>query len=374
LHPGDGRLHSKFNQLEAETGRSSSSQPNAQNLPKDADTRSCFIADPPDEDEPGGYKLITVDMAGAELRIIAELAKAESWLNAFIRGEDVHSVGTEILYPIKWKEYALPNCKYYELNDKGEFKRQKCSCPEHKKLRDNTKAVNFLLAYGGGPQKLSQSIGVSLDEAKELMELHRQKFPDIWKYLEESGKNAKIMKESRDMFGRRRMFPDPTWELATEKAKDDRDEKLLLSKEEGTKNLETFLSLHNRKPTGDEKWFLVHRMPSQKEIANAYASMFSSIERQGKNHAIQGTNASLIKVSMGSGYDRDGKPFLWHLLPDMNAKLIAMVHDELIIQAPTRTSNEVMSAVGDAFVRAGRLVFSKIDMLFDGKVSDRWEK
>src|SRR5208337_2330614 len=49
LHPGDGRLHCKYNQLEAETGRSSSSKPNAQNLPKDDDVRECFICDPPDE-------------------------------------------------------------------------------------------------------------------------------------------------------------------------------------------------------------------------------------------------------------------------------------------------------------------------------------
>jgi len=49
LHPGDGRLHCVFNQLEAETGRSSSAKPNAQNLPQDDDVRACFVCDPPDE-------------------------------------------------------------------------------------------------------------------------------------------------------------------------------------------------------------------------------------------------------------------------------------------------------------------------------------
>ena len=48
-HPGDGRLHCKFNQLEAETGRTSSEQPNGQNLPKDDEVRACFVADQPDE-------------------------------------------------------------------------------------------------------------------------------------------------------------------------------------------------------------------------------------------------------------------------------------------------------------------------------------
>ena len=73
-HPGDGRLHCRFNQLEAETGRTSSEKPNAQNLPKDDEIRACFICDPPDPITGEENCIVTVDMAGAELRIIAELS------------------------------------------------------------------------------------------------------------------------------------------------------------------------------------------------------------------------------------------------------------------------------------------------------------
>ena len=62
------------------------------------------------------------------------------------------------------------------------------------------------------------------------------------------------------------------------------------------------------------------------------------------------------------------------MLPAYNAKIIAMIHDELLVQAPKRNAEEVLQVVGNAFIRAGKLKFSKIDMLFDGKVSDHWEK
>ena len=118
-------------------------------------------------------------MAGAELRIIAELAQAKTWIMAFNKGWDVHSVSTEILEPEKWpalackggekyfdkeknKEVTLPPCEYYALHTVetlkkyplgvvGEQMRQKCKCPAHAELRQKTKSINFLLCYGGGP-------------------------------------------------------------------------------------------------------------------------------------------------------------------------------------------------------------------------------
>ena len=59
-----------------------------------------------------------------------------------------------------------------------------------------------------------------------------------------------------------------------------------------------------------------------------------SVERRGKNHCIQGTNASIIKRAMGCGFDKDQKPYLWHTLPQYRAKVQNMVHDELVMSAP----------------------------------------
>src|SRR5580658_9191342 len=103
--------------------------------------------------------IVTVDMSGCELRIIAELANATSWITAFAKGWDVHSVSTEILEPEKWAAGTEANCAYFEKDAEGSPKRQKCNCKEHKKLREHTKAINFLLCYGGGPDALADELG-----------------------------------------------------------------------------------------------------------------------------------------------------------------------------------------------------------------------
>src|ERR1700674_608218 len=328
-HPIDGRLHCLFNQLEAETGRTSSSKPNAQNLPKDDEVRACFIADPPDpkvrisiccdadteirtcpevngsarfclqcknfcETKDEEYCIVTCDMAGAELRIIAELANATTWITAFRRGWDVHSVSTEILEPEKWPALALKDCAYYEKDDKGEPKRLKCSCPGHAELRQKTKSINFLLCYGGGPDALADELGITVDAAKELMRQHEAAFPDVWGYLERSGKLAQATREARDMFGRRRSFPEPTEEMAKDWYESENKEKLELSDEVQEANIFNFKTKQLREPTKEELHKLTHRHADYKEIRYAMRALNGSIGRRGKNHCIQGTNASII--------------------------------------------------------------------------------
>lgn len=425
LHPGDGRLHCVFNQYDAETGRSSSEKPNGQNLPQDKEVRSSFIADPPNEsirisdccnadtqdwgslvgvpvDEYGlwcskcqrgctthaeTYQIITADMSGAELRIIAELAQDPIWISAFARGEDVHSVGTEILYEEVWAGLALENCEYFKKHTEetvaqnalcviGDAQKQKCKCPQHAELRNNNKATNFLLAYGGGPNKLAGEIKKTKEEAAALMLLHSKKFPLIWAYLEKSGKDAKLLKKSFDMFGRRRLFPEPTWERAKEKFKHDKkgEKALRLDEKIAENKVAAFVAYSGRKPTDEEKFELTHRNPTSKEIGRMMGAMGGSIERQGKNHSIQGTNATIIKLAMGCGYDVNGEPYLWHTFPKYRAKLIKMVHDELVVNCPTQYAEEVAALIGDAFRRAAVVKMKSVEMTFDFHIAAFWSK
>ena len=373
-HPMDGRLHCLFNQLEAETGRTSSSKPNAQNLPQDKEVRECFIADPPDNFSPEGYDLITIDLSGAELRIIAEMAQAKSWIQAFAKGQDIHSVSTEILYPEKWPALKEEGCAYYSLNEQGEPKRKKCKCKGHSELRGQTKAVNFLLAYGGGPAALADAIGVTVEVAKELMKLHEERFPDIWSHLESSGKLAKSNREARDMYGRRRSFPVPTREMARQWWIDEREESLELSEAEKEASIFRFKSTNLREPNKEELHSLTHRNPTDKEVERAIWALNSSVERRGKNHPVQGTNASLVKRAIGCGADKDGKFYLWHLLPKYGAKLLSMIHDELIIQSPKRHSKEVAEIASDCFIRAGEEIMHSVRMESEYHIGPCWEK
>jgi DNA polymerase I-like protein with 3'-5' exonuclease and polymerase domains len=274
LHPGDSRLHCMFNQLEAETGRTSSSKPNAQNLPAEKEVRDCFIADE-------GEDLITIDMSGCELRIIAELAQDPAWIQAFAKNHDVHSLCTEILYPEIWKSIALPDCAYYALGDDGQPKRVQCECPAHIKLRKSAKALNFGLVYGAGPDALADALGITKDAARDLMKLHEEKFPFIWSYIKRSGESAKEHKEARDMYGRRRTFPEPTWATAREWFVDNRSERLELDETSCEANIFTFKSKNLREPNEEELYKLTHRSPTEQEIKYGFRAMMGSIERRG---------------------------------------------------------------------------------------------
>lgn len=442
-HPGDGRLHCKFNQLEAETGRTSSEKPNAQNLPKDDEVRACFICDKPDENirisiccedyadfagsdydaqgnltgilygkchtcgqivatKPEEYVIVTVDMSGAELRIIAELANAKSWIVAFAKDQDVHSVSTEILYPEVWptlackggekwfnpetkEEEILPPCKYYQKADErkvlpngevieaGDMLKKKCKCPGHVELRNGTKELNFLLCYGGGPDALADALGTSVDKAKEIMKLHESKFPDVWGYLRRSGDLAKEHKEARDMYGRRRAFPEPTPETAYDWFIEYESKKLELDEDEQEVQIFNFKAKEMREPNKEELYKLTHREPNSNDIRQAIRAMMGSIGRQGKNHCIQGTNASIAKRAMGCGFN-NGRPYLWHTLPKYKALLLNMVHDELVIQCPKRYGKQVMALVGEAFRMAASEVMKKVVMNHEGHIAERWMK
>jgi DNA polymerase I-like protein with 3'-5' exonuclease and polymerase domains len=374
VHPLDGRIHARFGQLEAETGRTSSFQPNMQNLPRVNEVRACFIADPPDIEEPEGYSIVTIDMSGAELRIIAELANATSWINAFNKKWDVHSVSTEILEPVKWPSLTSPGCAYYEKNAEGEALRLKCSCLGHKEERDNTKEINFQLCYGGSKYSLADALGTTVDEAEELMRKHRKAFFDVWDYLEESGERAQRTNEARDLFGRRRQLPAPTWESSKEYYKDEHADRLELDEETQKKNIFNFSAAYLKEPTAEEKYKLTHREPSEQEIKQAMRGLWGSIKRRGMNHPVQGSNASIIKRAMGCGFDALGRPYLWHLLPRYKSKLLSMVHDECILQTPKRYAKDVAECVSDCFRRAAAEVMSKVEMTSEYHIADHWEK
>lgn len=365
LHPGDGKIHHVYNQNAAETGRSSSEKPNGQNIPQDESYRSCFIADPLTEEDPDEKVYVTADMSGAELRIIADRSGDPTWIGCFQRGEDVHSVSTEILNPEEWPKHALPDCAYYKLKENGEPARKKCKCPGHKELRNEGKAPNFLLAYGGGAGKLASELKKPVKYCKELMARHERAFPNIWAYLAASGKKAQMLRRAFDMWGRRRLFPEPTWERAVEKAKSDREEKLRYPDHICQENVANFLLSKGRKPKKDEKYILEHREPTSGEIGNAFQALGWAMERQGKNHEIQGTNATIAKIAMA---------ILWEILPKYKATLVKFVHDELVVMCPKQYGEDVAREIGEAFKKAAAIKMKRVIMEFDFNIGPCWRK
>ena len=192
----DGKVHTSFTQI-IRTGRVSSSRPNMQQIPADNDYRNCFIAE-------DGWSYVSSDFSSQELCIIAFASQDPVWLDALEQGQDLHSVCADLVYGEEWAAAAETDCAYMAA-------KQKCDCKGHKKLRTAVKGINFGLAYGMGPHKLSDTLDIPIEEAEALIDKYFAVFPSIKKFLDDNGKFGKTNGYIRTMAPYKRVRRFPLW-------------------------------------------------------------------------------------------------------------------------------------------------------------------
>lgn len=170
------RIHTSFNQTVTATGRLSSSTPNLQNIPSRTDLgqkiRQAFIA-------PAGSKFLSIDYSQIELRVMAHLSGDKKLIEAFNKGQDIHS----------FTAASINNLPIDKINAK---------------LRHQAKAVNFGILYGQGPHGLSQNAGISYQEAKNFIEKYFRVYSGVKKYTEKIIESAKKKGYTETMLGRKR--------------------------------------------------------------------------------------------------------------------------------------------------------------------------
>ena len=180
---GGDRIHTRFQQTVAATGRLSSTGPNLQNIPVRTEEgrkiRDCFIAGP-------GYEsLLTADYSQIEMRIMAHLSADENLLAAFESGEDLHSSVASEVFGVAPTEVT----------------------PE---MRRQIKAMSYGLAYGLSSFGLSAQLGISPPEAQTLMDTYFERFGGIRDYLNTVVEEARKVGYTETILGRRRYLPDLT--------------------------------------------------------------------------------------------------------------------------------------------------------------------
>lgn len=259
----DGRIHAVFHQTVARTGRLSSESPNLHNIPVRSDEgrrlRTAFI---PRE----GWEMLVSDYNQIELRILAHLSQDQGLLAAFSTGTDVHVQIAAVVF----------GCGANEVT---------------KEQRERAKAVSYGLAYGMEAFGLGQRLGISVSEAKAIMDQYFDGFPTLRAYTERAVAEARDTGYSRTEFGRLRPFPD----LAT--------------------------------ATGPQR---------------------AAAERQAMNAGIQGLAADIFKlglVRVDEALRTGGHA----------ARVVLQVHDEVILEAPPEEKSAVESLVRDALTGAADL-------------------
>ena len=180
IHPRTGRVHTSFNQTATATGRLSSSEPNLQNIPIRTDLgrliRETFIAEE-------GYTFVSADYSQIELRILAALAEEEKLIEAFKKGEDIHTRTACEIFGVNPEE-VTPN------------------------MRRHAKTVNFGIIYGMSPYGLSKELGISIEEAKAYIERYFERYPRVVEFINKTIESAQEKGFVKTFFGRKRPVPE----------------------------------------------------------------------------------------------------------------------------------------------------------------------
>lgn len=175
------KIYTSLNQTVTSTGRISSTEPNLQNIPVRTDVgrsiRGVFEADGP------GHILLSGDYSQIELRVLAHISGDQSLVEAFIKGEDIHTrTASEV--------FGIPPEDVTPL------------------LRDRAKAVNFGIVYGISDYGLAQSLGISNKEAQDYIEAYFQRYPGVRDYVRETVRKARLSGYVTTILNRRRYIPD----------------------------------------------------------------------------------------------------------------------------------------------------------------------
>ena len=182
VNPRTGRVHTSYNQTGSATGRISSSDPNLQNIPIRTEAgrqvRRAFVAEgAPD------WQLFSADYSQIELRVLAHMSQDPGLLDAFRRGEDIHSSTASLMFEVPLNEVDSD-------------------------MRRIAKVLNFGVIYGLSPHGISQQTGFSREQGKEFIDTYFAKYPGISEYLERVKTRARADQYVDTLMGRRRYLPE----------------------------------------------------------------------------------------------------------------------------------------------------------------------
>lgn len=261
VNPKTGRIHSNFNQARVATGRLSSENPNMQNIPikneAGREIRKAFI--PRNND----YVILAADYSQIELRIIADMSKDASMLESFAAGNDFHRATASKVYGVPYDEVTADQ-------------------------RRNAKTVNFSITYGAGATNLSRQLGISRNDATELIQNYFKEFSGMKQYIDSTVQFARDNGYVKTLLGRRRYLRD---------------------------------------------------------INSRNSLTASNAERVAINAPIQGTAAEMIKIAMIDIFNCFEQQ-------NLKSKMIIQVHDELVFDVYKPELEQVKSIIRDKMENA----------------------
>lgn len=390
----DGRVHGKFNQYGAATGRFSSSDPNLQNIPvrgEGKQIRKLFVASK-------GYKLVGGDYSQQEPRLLTHITQDPGFLAAYANNKDVYSEVASLVNKLPY-EYCLefyPNgTKLYKTED-GHYLRADENTPEDKiivagdekdsegkvvryeqsdgkKRRKAIKAIVLGIMYSKGIPSTAIDLKISEEETKNLFDTFFAEFPKVREFMDIAQEQARRDGCVQTIWGRKRHLPDmqlPPYELTYEKISDTpflEDLEVGWPIDDATKRayerkLES-LSSYSKK---SEREALIEELSRTYGIkVRQNGGFISRAKRQCVNSVIQGSAADLTKLAMIKIHNNKE-------LKDLGFRLLLTVHDEIIGEAPEENADKCAVILSQVMMNAGGSDIT-VPMKVDPEVSEIWD-
>jgi DNA polymerase I-like protein with 3'-5' exonuclease and polymerase domains len=316
INPVTGRLHPTFHQVGASSGRMSSSNPNFQQVPSRGDgarLRACVVAPP-------GKKLIVADYSAQELRILADLSGDENLLRFFEEEanlrDDIHQFTARLMFGVP-EEQDIP-----------------------KDLRSAAKTINYGVVYGIGAPGLSRQLKSTVDRAQELMGIWFEAYPGIKPWLDEQASYTQKHHESPTATGWIRRLQNPPAEPTRPRRYSDGG-------------------------YGEGAWEEYHTRLRE------YKASLGRLARQGMNTPIQGTAAGITKKALA--YFMKGCYNTVERSKRDQMKIIAVVHDEIVLEADEEAAEEAAEYLADCMDAACKLVLKRVHIPHtQAVISDHW--
>lgn len=201
-----GRIHTRFNQDVARTGRLSSSEPNMQNIPKPENDkwqlRGAFVA-------AEGYELIVADYEQLEMRLLACASLEEGMIDVIKKGWDIHMGNASMIFGMPYDEIKSAKTVQKKISEK-ELPESALTDRMRECLlaRSAAKDIGFGLIYGMGPEKLANSIKVSRAEAEAKVKQFKEAYPAVNAFTIEAVRETEQTGYAFTILGRRRNVPE----------------------------------------------------------------------------------------------------------------------------------------------------------------------
>lgn len=312
INPVSGRIHTNYQQMGADTTRLTSGGKdksakvdyvNLLNLPANAETRACFVAEK-------GNKWISIDYSGQETYLMASIANDSAIIEELTNGSgDIHSLTAYMSY------HEIPR----DTNIKDIKK-------NYHNLRQEAKGIEFAINYGGDANTISRNKGIPIEEATKIYNSYMSGFKGLKKYQDFRRK---------DWFDKGYILLNP---LTGHKAYIYDYEKLQEDKKwMSTLDWNYYREMKNSCPECDTVQRVRH-----------FFKRKSASEKQSINYPIQATGSMCLRVSMINFFEYLRKNNLL-----FKALICVTPYDEINCEAPAEIANDVAKALYNCMIKAG---------------------